>query len=364
MELSTTQWLQQQIIDAAHQNAPVAQFSFPGNWKAASQVNWKYENISQPVTIYSIAYNPNGVDWVEMLPIESFYWLQPDYGFDQPGSFKFGQFFLQPMRPEDAMVHWIVPRFRGNRQNMRVKQVQSLPQLPQQLKIPGQQVPLYGVVAKIEYLENAKAIEEEVYGVMVVQPGIPSYGAGGTITQTNWGFMRLFCFRAEKGQLDENRNTYWQIMQSIQTNPDWEQKIYNPIMQQMQVSFQQHLQAGYDQINAATQISRMISAQNNSFYQQQEQNRNADWQAFEQKRLQENQANGTYTKEEAFGDAMMGQEAYHDPYYQYGSKHSGYNQYVWTNSQGEYQYSNDANFDPNLGATQSWTLMQKKNTGG
>lgn len=364
MDTATTQWAQHQLTDTTHNNTPVATFNFPQSWKATGQVNWKYENISQPVTVYSVAYNPSGAEWVEMLPIESFYWLQPSYGFEQPGSFKFGQFFLQPMQPEDAMTRWIVPRFRGNRQNLQVKQVQQLPQLAQQLKIPVQQVPLYGVVAKIEYVENGNSIEEEIYGVMVVQPGIPSYGAGGTIVQTNWGFMRLFCFRAEKGKLEQTKAVCWQIMHSIQVNPAWEQQVCAPVMQQIQQQFQQYLQAGYDQINAATQMSKMISAQNDSFLQQQEQKRNDDWKAFEQKKQQEAQAYGNYTKEEAFGDALMGQEAYKDPYYQYGSKHSGYNQYVWTNGQGEYQYSNDANFNPNIGGTQNWSLMEKKNIGG
>ena len=363
MDTATPQWAEFQLPDTAHKTI-VAKFNYPSNWQATGQVVWKYENVSQPVTLYSCAYNPNGVEWVEMLPVESFYWMEPNYGFDQPGSFKFGQFFLQPMRPEDTMAKWIVPRFRGNRQNLQLKQVQAAPHLPQQLKLPQQQVPLYGVVAQIEYSENGKAIEEEIYGVMIVNQGIPTYGAGGMITQTNWGFMRLLCFRAEKGQLAQVRPICWKIVESVQANPAWEQQVCTPIMQQIQQQFQAHLQAGYDQINAATQMSKMISAQNDQFLQRQEQKRNDDWNSYQQKKQQDAQSAGAYTKEEAFGDALMGQEAYNDPYYQYGSKHSGYNQYVWTNGQGEYQYSNDANFNPNLGATQNWSLMEKKNTGG
>jgi hypothetical protein len=352
-----------EIADMQHGNTPVARFSFPSQWKASSQVTWKYENIAQPVSIYAVAYNPSGPEWVEMLPVESFYWLQPNFGFDQPGSFKFGQFLLQPMPVEEVMSRWIVPRYRGNRQGLSINKVQPLPNLPKELNMTNQQAPLYGVVASIEYNENGKTIEEEIYGVMIVQQAPPTYGSGGTIIQTNWGFARLFCFRAEKDKLEGNRPGYWKIIQSVKANPGWEQQVCAPIMQQIQQGFQQHLQAGYDQINAATRMSQMISAQNDSFLQHQQQKRNADAQAWEQKKQQEAQSQAGYTKEDAFGDTIMGRETYHDPYYQYGSQHSGYNQYVWTNGQGEYQYSNDANFDPNLGAVQGWTLMQKKNVG-
>ncbi len=364
MPIATNKETLHTIIDTQNRQTPVAHFTVPGNWKASSQVKWIWENVSQPVTVYSIAYNPEGVEWVEMLPMESFYWLEPNFGFDRPGSFKMGQFFLQPMPAVEAMNRWLVPRYRGNRQQLRVVDVQRVPGLEKKMNIPAQQLPLEGVMAKIEYLENGKQIEEELYGLMVVQQAPPSYGTAGTIIQTNWGFIRTFCFRAEKGNLDKLRSDCWGIVQSIKANPTWEQQVYTPLIQQIQQGFQQYLQAGYDQINAATRMSQMISAQNNSFLQQQQQRRDDESRIYEQRKQQEAQDYGKYTKEEAFGDMLMGRESYNDPYFQYGSQHTGYNQYVWTDGQGKYQYSNDANFDPNIGGTQSWTLMEKKTVGG
>ena len=352
-----------QVTDLQHRSFPVAQFTYPSNWKASSQVTWNYSNISHPVTVYAIAYDPAGHGWVEMLPVESFYWLQPYYGYDRPGSFKLGQFLLQPMPAEEAMTKWIIPRYRGNRQGLRVVTCEPRSSLISELGDASPKAPSYGVATRIEYSENGILIEEEFLGLMIVQQAPPTYGSGGTIVQTNWGFTRLICFRAEKGKLDALLLDYWKIVKSVKANPNWETQVINPILQQMQQSFQQHLQAGYDQINAATRMSQMISAQNDAFLQQQQQKREAEAVAWEKQKQQEAQSQGSYTKEEAFGDAMMGRETYHDPYYQQGSQHSGYHQYVWTNGQGEYQYSNDANFDPNLGAGQNWSLMQKKNIG-
>jgi hypothetical protein len=345
------------LVDAQHQNIPAAQFLHPAHWQATGQLTWRYEDMSQPVTSYAITYNPTGPEWVEMLPIESFYWLEPAWGFQQPGSKKLGQYLLQPMRPEDAMSRWIIPRYRGNRPNLQVVHLQPAPQLPQQLSIPSQ-VPLYGVMATIEYTENGQQVEEEIYGAVAYHQPIP-----GAITQTNWGFARLFCFRAKKGELATVRPLCWRVMQSWQTNPAWEQQVYHPMMQQMQQQFQQYIQAGYDQINAANQMSRMISAQNDQFYRHQQERRDTDWQRHQQ-HMQENASSyGQFSQTDAFGDMMMGRETYHDPYYTEGSQHYGYNDYVWTNGQGEYQYSNDANFDPNINCSQNWTLMQKKNVG-
>jgi hypothetical protein len=344
------------VVDAQHQNIPAAQFLYPSQWQATSQLTWRYEDMSQPVTSYAIAYNPAGPEWVEMLPIESFYWLEPAWGFQQPGSKKFGQYLLQPMRPEDALSRWVIPRHRGNRPGLRIVQLQPLPHLPQQLSFSAQ-VPPYGVMATLEYTENNQLMEEEIYGVVVYHQPVP-----GAIIQTNWGFARLFCFRAKKGGLDAVRPLCWRVAQSWQMNPAWEQQVYNSVMQQMQQQFQQYIQAGYDQINAATQMSRMISAGNDQFYRHQQERREADWQRHQQNMQQANNY-GQFTQTDAFGDMMMGRETYHDPYYADGSQHYGYNDYVWTNSQGEYQYSNDANFDPNTGSSQNWTLIQKKNVG-
>jgi hypothetical protein len=319
-------------------------------------VTWRYEDVSQPVTIHAITWNPAGAEWVEILPAESFYWLEPNYGFNQPGSYKFGQYLLQPMHPEEAMSRWVVPRIRGNRHGLQILTVQPLPGLPQQLPLPSLQVPLYGVMATVAYTENGQAIEEEIYGVMLVHPPVP-----GATVQTNWGFIRLFCFRAAKSGLAAVRPLCWNVVQSVQNNPAWEQQVYNPVQQQLHQGFQQYIQAGYDQINAATQMSKMISAQNDAFYQGQQQRRDANWQSHEQRKQEDTY--GQYTKEDAFGDMIMGRESYHDPFYKHGTEHYGYSQFVWTNGQGEYQRTDDPNFDPNIGSNQNWTLMQKKNIG-
>lgn len=354
-------FLSHQIVDQQHRGMIAAMFEYPPAWQATSRVTWNFQNVSQALTVYAAAYNPNGMEWLEMLPVESFCWIEPNYGFYQQGQSHLGQVYMRPMTALDTMARWVIPKYRGNRRNVQITVANQVPDLPRWLNFNTEGAPAESVVVRIEYNENGKLIEEEFYGVKIQRDCPPTYGAAGPLYQTNWGFARLFCFRAEKGTLDALRPAFWRIMQSVKINPEWE-RLCGQVNQQLADLFNQHIQAGYDQINAATRLSHMISAQNDAWLQQQQQNRDAAWAADQQRRHQE-QARNDYTTNDAFGDYIMGRESYNDPYYQDGSQHYGYYQYVWTDSQGNYQYSNDANFNPNLGASANWTLMEKKQIG-
>lgn len=351
-----------QIADPQHRLVAV-RFLHPASWQAQSQMQWNFQNYCLPVRIFARTFDPQTGAMMEFFPTEAFYWIDPYMGFQKPGQENGGSVLMQPMSAADAMTRWVIPKYRGNAQNPRITAINSFPQLPQVLKIPpannGQHE---GVSVKLEYSENGRTIEEEFIGLKVAYQGIPSYGAAGTLLQYNWGFDRLFSFRAEKGQLDGLRDLFWSITRSVEVNPQWEQ-LYAQVIQQMQQQFNQYLQAGYDSINAATQMSRQISAQNDAWLQGQEQRRQSEWQSDQMRRQSEQQSWGAYTNSDAFGDMMMGRETYNDPYYEYGSQHSGYHNYVWTDSQGSYQYSDDANFNPNIGGTTNWTLMEKKQVG-
>ncbi len=351
------------IVDRQHNGMIVSTLEIPQSWQAQSGVNWSYQHLSFPVTLWATAYNLNGLEAVEVFPVDAFYWIEPDYGYNQQGQNSLGQTCLRPMPAPDVLMNWVLPKYRGNRQNLRVLGTVPMPDLPQKINFNLAEAQIESVAVKIEYAENNHIIEEEIYGVKTTQQAPPSYGAGGMLIQTNWGFARLFSFRAERGKIDENRRLFWRIVQSAKVNPQWEQMCAQ-ILQQMQIQFNQYLQAGYDQINAATQMSRQISAQNDAWLNQQAQKRESDWQAWEQKREQDNAAWGKYTANDAFGDVLMGRETYDDPYSNLGEKQiSGYHDYVWTNKQEEYIPTNDPNFDPNIGSNQDWVLLKKKKVG-
>jgi hypothetical protein len=164
------------------------------------------------------------------------------------------------------------------------------------------------------------------------------------------------------GQLDSCRDRLWACVRSSKVNPEWEQ-LCARVFQQLKQQFDQYIQAGYDQIAAAGQLSRQISANNQQWLDQQQQQREAAARSDAQRRAQEQSSWGAYTTSDAFGDYIMGRETYADPGDPTGASQHGYHNYVWTDGQQGYQYSDDANFDPNVGSDRTWTLMRKKQVG-
>ena len=353
------QWTSHQIIDQTHQGTPVCKFEHPANWRVNSQVEWSFAHYSHPCLVFAETSNPNGLERFEFLPTESFYWLEPNWG-NPIGQNKFGQTCLPPTAAGETMTRWVLPKYRGNRQNMRVVDMQNVPDLPQLLGDNNyQNIRHESVMVRIDYVENGREFEEEFYGVQVIH-NPPNQGGYASMVQTNWGFARLFCFRTEKGKLDETRANFQKIATSTKTNPNWE-NLHGQVLQHLNTEFNRYIQMGYDQINAATQMSQMYLSQHRASVQQQQDNFNSNWQAWDDKRHQERAAwNNWENKIDDFGDAMMGRETVLDPYQQREIKIDGYHDRIFSDQQGNYLGVNDANFDPNVNADRSWIELKKK----
>lgn len=350
------------MLDHQHQMV-AATFEYPPTWHAESQVVWNFQHHSFPVQLFGRVRHPDGVTGVELFPVEWCCWIEPNLGIHQPGQpLGDGMILLPPMSAPDMMTRWILSKYRRHVEGLTILGVTPLPRLATALGTEIKGAATEGVSVKLAYRENGREIEEELYGLRAEFPGIPTYGAAGMLVQVNWGMVRLFGFRAERSHFDEHREAFWSIIQTTKPNPQWEQVCAQRIEELKQL-FEQYLRAGYAQIEAATQLSRQISAQNDAWLNQQAQQREAAYQSEQRRRHDEQQSQGGYTANDAFGDYIMGRETYDDPYWQYGSQHSGYHDYVWTDKQGNYQYSNDANFDPNVNASSNWVLMRKKQIG-
>lgn len=346
-----------QVIDHQHKGMVVTAFEYPAEWQAQSNVVWDFQQRSVPVIGYARTFNPRGTEALEFLPAESFFWTEPDYGLYQQGQNIEGQVFLQPMPAANVMTNWVVPKYRGNRPGLRIASVSPVQQLARRigLNVPG--LMSDDVCAKVEYSENGRLFEEEFYGMQTLQR-VPYHGPQGTTFQINWGFVRLFSFRAEKGALDAHRETFWRVAGSVKSNPRWEQ-LCAQIMQQIQIQFNQLLQIGYSQIEAAGQLSRTISANNDAMLHSFEQQRQVAQQSDAARRAAERSNVTEHSPNDGFSDYMRGVETVDDPYY--GQSQQDYNaQYHWTDGFGNYQHSNDPFFNPNVGSTQNWTIMNPK----
>ncbi len=351
------------IVDQQH-NLNAAAFNHPSTWQAQSWLQWNFAHATLPLKCGARAFDAQSGAVVEMLPDESFCWVEPFMGFAQPGQENGqGQITLAPMPAAETMARWVIPRYRGQARGLRLLNTNPMPLLAQNLGVaPRAGCAMEGVQARIEYEDGGTPFEEEFFGLQVRYDGIPSYGAAGTLMQYNWGFERLFSFRAPRGQLSAMRSTGWEIVRSLRLNPAWG-RVYAQVLQQLQQGFQGQMDAGYAQIEAAGRLSHQISANSDAFLASQEQGRQ-DAQRSDQARRASSASSNAYSTSDAFSDTMMGRETVEDVNDPSGySQHSGYHDHIWTNPQGETVYSDDPSYDPNVGSTTQWTEARKKQVG-
>src|SRR3712207_7003117 len=92
---------------------PVSAFLIPAGWQAASEVYWNYQHPNFPVRSHGRVSNPAGAEQFEFLPSETFFWIEPDMGFNRQGENVGGTTYLPPMSGADALTRLVIPKYRG-----------------------------------------------------------------------------------------------------------------------------------------------------------------------------------------------------------------------------------------------------------
>ncbi len=322
-----------QIVDR-QQNLMFGSFEHPQGWQVNSQIEWNYQNSSQPATVYVGVFDPASGEGFEFLPVAGCCWVEPNFGMTV-GQQRYGLTLMPPMSAPDALIKIVINGVRGNRQNLRVLGAKPVPNLAGAVnadEVTG--IPTEGVMARIQYDESGRTWEEDFYACRYQLP--PNGG------QLNWGLARVFCFRAAQGTLDSKGAMFWRIACSLRKNPQWNQV------------FSQVAQSG----NA--QHSQFVAGEMNRFAQeridQQRFSQYTEWsQNLHQQTFNERWASDE-RRQAGMGEMIGGYNGYQDPNSRFGNIHQDYSnsQYVWTDGQGNWQHSDDPNFDPNLGADRTW----------
>ncbi|HLY07739.1 MAG TPA: hypothetical protein VKW04_00415 [Planctomycetota bacterium] len=337
-----------QVLDPQHQRVVAGTFEYPPGWTAQSSVVWNFQHLSFPVIMFGHTIAPTGIELVNFLPVDSFVWVEPNYGMLQPGTPSLGKLCLPPMPAAKAMQQLVIPKYRGKCQGLKVVSVVPLPGIAKFLGANSGGLPIEEVCATIEYDERGQRIVEEIYGVKITR-NVPYYGPQGMSMEIQWGFPKLFTFRSTKSGLPLWKGRFWRIVQSARLNPAWE-TLCAQISQQLAAQFNQFLQMGYSQIQAAGQLSAAISANNDAMLR-----------AFEQQRMaaaHSRPAASGRSATDGFDEYIRGVETMDDPYRGTSQQDATY-QYHWTDGSGTYQHSNDPFFNPNIGGTVTWTMMDR-----
>ena len=378
------------VVDPYFKNMPALGMEIPRGWRASSALKWALGDIVDvsdfdfPVNVWVRVEDPATGSAYEQFPTINFSYVPgampmgmpslPSLGGMLSGLFggkrpaaaappapagpprMTGAIKAIPGSAVDAIVKFLLPRYR-TLPDLRVTGTIMPPELVEQAKQLAQpNVPTEPAGVRVEYTIAGRAFEEEITGVLR-RWEVPSTGPMGTIVQTNWHLYGPVGMRAPAGTLASVRPLMTRAMGLNRINPEWI-KLRDQVTMQIQQQANALWQQGYDQIAAAGAMSRQIHANSEAFLQSFEAHRqqaNAEW---NQNRAAAQAAGNARSATAGFDDYIRGVNTYEDPYWGQ-SQHSIDHDYAWTDGSGNYKYSNDASFDPNIGATQSWQLMKK-----
>jgi hypothetical protein len=318
------------VHDTAAVNHDALTFLKPRGWTVQGGIKW-YPNMTHQACLEVRVGNPMGLEQIETLPWSYGTWITNPVMPMQTGSNYMGNIVLRPIEDPGEVVRTLtIPSFRPN---ARIVGVQELPEVARGLsQSMGCRVRSSRV--RLEYALNGQAIEEDMYVSIYVTRS--NLGVNNAVSYL-WGpAWTPFALRARKGELDAKTPLLLAIADSARFNPQWFAE-YSGVCQLFQLRMAKD-------IENARRLSETITRNSNEIFQMYS---DSYWKRqASQDQLARN-----------FSDTIRGVDRYQSPYEKYPVQlPSGY-QHAWAGSDGTYVLSNDAGFDPNVGSTTNWTLM-------
>jgi len=285
--------------------------------------------------------NPANEEAFFFFPPAQFFAFRPDDGFWKDWYVSGGIVKAQPQPPLPTLAEF-VRRMRGAMPGFKLVGGKDLPDLPRALQV-NMATNQRGVALKVTYSLNGKPVDEEFYAVAYSQD-LP---AGGGLVEIDWGLCAIHAFRAPAGTLDRRREVFAAIPKSFKPNPAYQQRVA-VVKQYLTAQWQRNLQQGYDQIAAAGQLSRQISANNDAMIASIDRQMKSSKPAVP--------PGGGRSANDKFDDYVRGVDTVDDPYWG-TSQHSSTEKHHWTDGYGSYRSSGSSDYDPNRSEKGEWTLM-------
>jgi hypothetical protein len=256
------------------------------------------------------------------------------------GSIYFGYEVRQPLAARETMRQFVLPRYRRIPDLAIVDEGPALELL--QVVTHNQAAPAQGgqystdsARVRLHYTLNGQPVAEEMSGV-AEYTRISTPGVFGNAENIFWSIGYLTSFRASRERIESYADLYRAIFASIKINPAW-----TAVVQQVSQGLTSNT------INSIHQIgshSRQISR---NFNEMSDMNMKG-WE----------ERSAAYDRvSENFSQTIRGVDPYYDPNTgQNVELPSGFTQ-AWSTPLGEYIVSDDPNFNPNIGSTQTWTPL-------
>lgn len=314
----------------------------PVEWKFTGGINWMLDNPGMPATAHFRVSAPDGSGEFEVFPNQPFFWTNNQMLLTMfpIGARYFGNEVYPPVGPLQALEEIVIPRFRGNRQDLRIVSRENLPGLASDLGAGVNQlgVESYAEGGKIRvlYTERGVPIEEDIYAV-VESISFPIQTIHGLAVNTNWYVDYIFSFKAPKGELDSQSKIFQTIARSFKLNPRWFSK-YNQLVEYL-------IQAQIRQIRNIGELSRIIASTSDEIS-------SISMQAYNNRQKVNDRIADNFSR------YIRGVDSYYNPIEDKTVElPAGYDN-AWTNSLGEYILSDEIGYNPNIESNLNWKKIQ------
>ncbi len=313
----------------------------PTNWNFDGGIYWTLRSPAMPAVVSFKVWNPSDSEVFEVFPAHLFSWSNDQMFLSTfpIGSNYLGSEVRPPMGAVEFLKAYLVPKFRGKYGEIKFLEERPL-DLPPETPSYQQGVELSRNAGRmrIEYLEEGREVEEEIYGI-IERYRFSMPGIYGMIVHTNWVADYLFSFKTLRGELEGKRKIFQLIAHSFKLNPTWFSK-YNQVVNFL-------VQNQIQQISNIGEISRIIARTSDEISDM----------VMSSYKYRESVMDKIATQ---WSDAMRGIDRYQNPIDGREMElPSGYYN-AWVNTLGEYILSDDPNFDPNIGSNVRWEKMEKK----
>jgi hypothetical protein len=345
-----------EVTDPNFGGIRVASIAIPTGWRTSSQVRWDFSSANIPVHVHVRVQSPDGKMWIELLPLDAVYWLDRTFGQPIPvGQRRFGAVYAPNASIEQAMQHLVVLPARGKMPGFQITANRPVDpaRLAQAFNFPNARGEAMSM--RVRYTLNGAPAEEDFFTFYTAVQTIPYTGPQGTSHE----FHRLLWLSHAVGATDGLLASVYPLLGTVAASirPDENyQRHIQAVQGYITAQYNAYLQRGYDSIAAAGQLSRTISANNDALLSSMQQQRAAQTRADAARRAV---AGGGTSPNDAFSQYIRGTTRMNDPYWGTSERDSNYS-YHWTDGQGNYRASNDAGFNPNIGAGggPNWQRME------
>ncbi len=331
----------------------------PAGWEFSGGVQWNMLHTTAPAGATFQVRNPYGQEALEGLPALPFTWSNNPILLSAfpVGSLYLGSEVRPPMGILQALREVVIPRYRGQEVGAQVVREELLPDLVRQLgKGPGgAQADPYtpwaqmlginttyeGGRLRLRYRHGDVVLEEEMYGLVETTHFYSTF-MFSTIENVFWNVDHLAGVRGLAEILDKLADLFRVMAFSVHINPEW--------LMRYRIMVQNMVQNQIWQSNYISQMGRWRSQMYSESYS-----------GYMPPPPYIPYQPPVYYP--VYPPPMPGMQRPYNPFEEGGLAIPTDARYGWTNDRGEFIFTADQRYDPNMGDGQGWRRLRGSTRG-